>query len=402
MNQDSLSIDVHCPVGLEVISSLLVGVELEKMNGLHGKNREVAEHCQINAVNDYQAIYAWLNEYKESPRTYQAYQREAERLLLWCLLQQNKPLSSLQRDDIDGYKQFLINPQPHTFWCSNSYKQIKRGQPGWKPFKAGLGASSLKTAMNIINSLFQYLVDAEYLRRNPMTLMRKRVRESETLEARSLKRQEKILSPRQWQLLVETLEQMPEINCNEKREKYRAKLIIAMLYYMGLRVSDLVNAKWPDFKTIQDNWWFEVIGKGGKHALLPVAVRLLDEIKRFREFSGLGLYPNPDDDFAVVPSWRSGTGLSARQINYVLKTLALATLQRIKPEHDDVEKFTAFSAHKIRHIMGSDLARANLSTDIRKQLMRHSKIETTLEYSLLSNHELLISINKLNLVNKIA
>ena len=238
-------------------------------------------------------------------------------------------------------------------------------------------------------------MDAEYLRRNPMQLMRKRVRESETLEARSLKRQEKILSPRQWQLLLETLEQMPESDYAQKREKYRTKLIVAMLYYMGLRLSDLVNAKWSDFKTIQDNWWFEVTGKGGKHALLPVATKLLDEIKMFRVFFGLGLYPNPDDSFAVIPSWKSGGGIGARQINHVLKSLALATLQRIKPEHDDVERFTAFSAHKIRHIMGSDLARANLSTDIRKQLMRHSKVETTLEYSHLSSIDLHHAINQM-------
>lgn len=388
--------NIQPPQELQALLPLLRQVDMASLDGRHGKNREVIEHSQIKAVNDYQAIYAWLNEYKESPKTYRSYQRESERLLLWCLLKQKKALSSLQREDVDAYKVFLLNPEPTEFWCSDSAKQVKRGLPGWKPFKSGLSASSLKTAMNIINSLFQYLVDAEYLRRNPLTLMRKRVRQSETLEAKSLKRQEKILSPRQWQLLLETLEQMPESSYNEKREKYRAKLIIAMLYYMGLRVSDLVNAKWSDFKTIQDNWWFEVIGKGGKHALLPVATKLFDEIKQFREFFGLGLYPNPNDDFAVIPSWRSGGGLSARQINHVLKSLALATLQRIKPEHDDVEKLTAFSAHKIRHIMGSDLAKANLSMDIRKHLMRHSKIETTLEYSHLNQKELFSAINRLD------
>jgi integrase len=250
--------------------------------------------------------------------------------------------------------------------------------------------------MNIINSLFQYLVDAEYLRRNPMTLMRKRVRVSETLESKSLKRQEKILSPRQWGLIIETLEQMPESNYTEKREKYRTKMIIAMLYYLGMRVSDLVNATWSSFKTIHDNWWIEVIGKGAKRAVLPVATKLLEEVKNFRVFQGLAAYPKPDEDFAVIPPWRSGQGLSARQINYVLKALAVSTLQRIKPEHDDVEKFISFSAHKIRHVMGSDLARANLSTDIRKQLMRHAKIETTLEYSTLSKGELHHAINQLS------
>jgi site-specific recombinase XerD len=388
----------HLPDEMGKLQSLLRGVDVESLSGAMGSNREVAEHCQIKAVNDYQAIYAWLNEYKESPETYRSYQREAERLLLWCLIQQKKALSSLQREDIDDYKQFLMNPEPTAFWCWQSGCQVKRGTPGWKPFKTGVSATSLKTAINIINSLFRYLVDAEYLRRNPMQLMRKRVRESETMEAKSLKRQEKILSPRQWQLLIETLEAMPESNYNEQREKHRIKLIIAMLYYMGLRISDLVNAKWADFKTIHDNWWFEVVGKGGKHALLPVSTRLLEQIKSYREFFKLPLYPKPHEEMSVLLSWRSGGNIGARQVNAILKGLALVTLERIQPEHDDVEKFTAFSAHKIRHIMGSDLARANLSADIRKQLMRHSKIDTTLEYSHLSSKELQLAVDKLEIV----
>jgi hypothetical protein len=45
--------------------------------------------------------------------------------------------------------------------------------------------------------------------------------------------------------------------------------------------------------------------------------------------------------------------------------------------------------------MGSDLARANLSTDIRKQLMKHSKIEATLEYSHLSQQDTIFSYTDL-------
>ena len=390
------------PDELQALSSLLIGIDVDALNGSTGTNRENPAHCQITVANDVEAIYAWLNEYRESPQTWRTYQKEAERLLLWCFIAAKKPLSSLQREDIDAYKAFLLNPQPTDFWCASSGRQIKRGQPGWKPFKGPLSESSLKSALNIINSLFCYLVDAEYLRRNPMKLMRKRVRESETLEVKSLKRQEKILSPRQWQLLLETLQQMPENDYYEKREKYRTQLIIALLYYLGLRVSDLVTAKWSQFKTVHDKWWFEVKGKGGKEALLPVSTKLLDEIKMYREFFRFSRYPKPDEEISVLLSWRSGGGIGARQVNNVLKTLAKNTLERIEPEHDDVEKLTAFSAHKNRHMMGSDLARANLPSHTRRKLMRHSKLETTLEYSHLSESEMHEAINRLSLYNDVS
>lgn len=388
-----LNRDIY-PTELTAIMPLLEQGDLGKLNGEKGTNREVADHCQINASNDYDALYVWLNEYQDSPRTYQAYRREAERLLLWCVIQQNKALSSLQRDDVDMYKTFLMEPQPRGFWCSDSARQMKRGEPGWKPFKTGLGAASLKTAMNIIYSMFQYLVDAEYLRRNPMTLMRKRVRESETLEVKALKRQTMILSPRQWGLINETVVLWPEDNYSEQRKKQRVTLILAMQYYLMLRVSDLANATWLSFKVSQDKWWFHVIGKGNKEALLPVPDKLLEVIKAYRTFFGMSAYPS-DEEQSVLISWRSGEGIGARQINHILKTLALETLERISPLHDDAEKLTAFSSHKVRHVAGADLVRAKLPADMRRQLMRHSKLETTLEYSHLSDNELHQAINQL-------
>ena len=49
--------------------------------------------------------------------------------------------------------------------------------------------------------------------------------------------------------------------------------------------------------------------------------------------------------------------------------------------------------------MGSDLARANLPSHTRRKLMRHSKLETTLEYSHLSETEMHEAINRLSLYN---
>lgn len=386
------------PQEMSAIVPLLANVDMAQLNGSAGVNREAAVLCQLQAKNDFEAIYAWLNEYRGSPQTYRTYQREAERLLLWCLLQQHKPLSSLQREDIEAYQEFLVNPLPYEFWCSGkSVSNAKRGEPRWKPFRDGLTESSLKTAVNCIYSLFDYLETAQYLRRNPMKLMRNRVRSSETLEVKALNRQAIIFSPRQWGLLIETMQELPETTYEERREKIRTQLIIGMLYFLGLRISDLVNAKWQDFRVVNDKWWFNVIGKGNKKALQPVATQLLDIIKSYRKFFKLKELPVNGEDISVITSWRGADGIKARHINTILKDLANATLERIKPEHDDEEKFSAFSAHKIRHIMGSDLARAQLSTDARRKLMRHSKMETTLEYSHLSDQELHLAIDKLTI-----
>lgn len=55
---------------------------------------------QISANNDLQAILSWLGEFGESPQTQRSYRKEVERFLLWSLIEKQKPLSSLTRNDL--------------------------------------------------------------------------------------------------------------------------------------------------------------------------------------------------------------------------------------------------------------------------------------------------------------
>lgn len=45
---------------------------------------------QISADNDLQAVQSWLAEFKDSPQTHRTYRKEAERLLLWSLIEKQK------------------------------------------------------------------------------------------------------------------------------------------------------------------------------------------------------------------------------------------------------------------------------------------------------------------------
>ena len=136
-----------------------------------GKNIASRNDCQIKAKNDLQAVECWLHEYVRTETTYRSYKKEAQRLLLWCALNIKKPLSDLTRDDFEKYSEFLRNPQPTSLWCGKKTKKKEK----WKPFVKGLSQSARATAMTIINSLMQYLVDAEYLQRNPLKLLRKKI-----------------------------------------------------------------------------------------------------------------------------------------------------------------------------------------------------------------------------------
>jgi hypothetical protein len=65
-------------------------------------------HAQC-ADNDYEAVQAWLALH-ESSATKRAYRKEAERLILWAIVERGRALSSLTTEDATAYRGFLRNP----------------------------------------------------------------------------------------------------------------------------------------------------------------------------------------------------------------------------------------------------------------------------------------------------
>src|SRR5579864_8423936 len=74
----------------------------------------------IDAQNDAEAISTFLREYKDSAETLRSYAKEIERLLLWCIHIAKINVSSLRRDHLLDYQDFLKNPLPKKIWCGPS------------------------------------------------------------------------------------------------------------------------------------------------------------------------------------------------------------------------------------------------------------------------------------------
>ena len=87
----------------------------EKLNGTQGTFRGPPSSCTLSADNDYEAIQAWLALH-ESSATNRAYRKEAERLILWAVVERGRALSSLTTEDATAYRGFLRNPTPRMLW----------------------------------------------------------------------------------------------------------------------------------------------------------------------------------------------------------------------------------------------------------------------------------------------
>ncbi|MGF6872741.1 hypothetical protein [Paraburkholderia sp. MM5477-R1] len=61
------------------------------LDGRDGTNRAHG-HSQIAARDDLNAVRAWLARVADRKTTFENYRKEAERLLLWAIVQLGKPL----------------------------------------------------------------------------------------------------------------------------------------------------------------------------------------------------------------------------------------------------------------------------------------------------------------------
>jgi integrase len=352
-----------------------------QLNGENGTNRERNHHCQIHAKNDYEALQCWLNEYRHKATTFRTYQKEAERFLLWSVFQREKPLSSLDRDDLEAYIQFLDDPKPREVWCAKlGGRGCRRGDKNWRPFTGSLNQATKMTALSIIDSLLNYLVDARYLSFNPFMLMRKRHLRAKALQSAEFKVQERMLSIVEWHTLLDTLDNLSETTNVQKNEKARLTFLVSILYFLGLRINELATHTWNAFRKMDDSWWFYVLGKGDKLGRIPVNDELLRAVINYRAHFKKSPYPSIDETTPLIVSFTTSKAITPRQINKLLKKLAIETAKKFSSQPDKAIKLRKFSAHWLRHLSASMQDRAGIQFKHIRENHRHENDETTRRY----------------------
>lgn len=357
------------------------------LDGSQGENRADPGRLQISASTDADAIRCFLAEYDRSPGTFRIYQRECERLLLWALVECARPLSSLNRQDFEGYLNFLADPQPAALWCG---PKADRKSERWRPFVGPLSESAVLTAMAAINSLMRYLVDAGYLLGNPLGLIRQRRRKmaaqaegplravASTDEVQKI---ERFLDEQMWQAVTAAIEAMPR-DAEKGRDEYeRARFIAATLYMLAPRAGELETHRMNSFREERGLWWWHVVGKGGKKAKVPVAEDMLQALIRYRKHLGLTAVPRRDDTTPLLASLRDGSPITARRLNQILKKIFYAAAERLPPEAEHKkEKLRAASAHWGRHTGITAKIDSGISQRYVQKDARHTDARTTQRY----------------------
>ena len=326
----------------------------QELDGSEGRFRAPPHQCLLEAKNDYEAIAAWLAT-KHDPNgtgktaTHRSYRKEAERLLLWAILEQGKPLSSLTVEDAHTFKWFLAAPPVR--WSGPRHQQ--RWSPLWRPLEGPLSSAALRQSMVILRSLYTFLVSQNYVIGNPFAGVSLPREAGRSLGSR------RALTFGQWDALEERLDEISVDPVGRRRAR-----AIRWLYATGLRLSEMANAQCGDLQRVDyrlpdgsedSGWLLDVVGKGDKLRQVPVPDRLVEELQDELESNGLvgDVRDESNRDVSILMRVEDGaaTPLSASGLAKGTKAVLERCAATMGPE--DAKQLRKASTHWFRHTHGT-------------------------------------------------
>lgn len=336
----------------------------------------VPSEAYISAHSDIEAVGQWLIEYRDSPRTFRHYRKEAERLLLW-LNDQNLTLASLKREHLDAFERFLADPQPRERWIGSV---SRRADPSWRPFRGPLAPASRRQSLVILQGLFGWLTEAGWVAHNPFKLMRNRRPKLDNHTSDIERYLERPLWDWFWQWLQRPLE---SCRPSAKYAAARCRFAIGFGYLLAPRLSEMAQAKMSDFSEREGRWWWHVVGKGGKQARVPVPPAMLTLLTQWRNTLSLAPLPEHNEDTPVLRALNAHDSITDNQLYRLLKTVFRQAADALEEEGGDaryVTRLRVATPHWLRHTALTHQAQAGVEMRYLAQTARHSRLDTTSRY----------------------
>jgi integrase len=337
----------------------------DERSGAAGTNRGRFDRCKLGAAHDLDAIQSWLALRPASSHTWRAYRKEAERFLLWAVLERRKALSSLDAADCTAYCEFLKAPGPPWLGARNT----QRCSEAWRPFEGPLGAQSRATAQAIVRALCAWLQRQRYLDVNPWDDVGVR---SDVVPAVSLR----ALSAEQWALVQRWLRAQPP-----SPAAARLNFLMSFAYLSGLRLSELAAARLSWFGTGSGlrpgpgstaSWWIAVpalgsSASGGRRVLLPQAA--MDALTAYLRARGLNaeVQNNPADLPLLCPlaQARQASPLGSARIYAILAdAFRRCSMVVYRADKTSADRLRQASARWLRHTHAAHAAARGVCSSV--------------------------------------
>ncbi len=348
----------------------------QELDGSRGTFRAPAATCTLAAVDDRQAVEAWLALH-ESPATRRAYRKEAERLMLWAIVERGRALSSLATEDALAYRAFLRRPLPAR---AGSARRGRAVAPDWRPFAGGLSARSAAYALSVLGALFRWLVEQRYLLANPFAGIKVRGgARAGPLDA------SRVFAEGEWTLLRTLADGLEWSYGWEAPAAQRLRFLLDFGYATGLRASELVGARLGDIEVdARGDAWLHLLGKGakaGKVALPPLARTALDRYLVQRGLPTTAARQDPQAPLVGRLGGEGEGGIGGARLWHVLRRFFAQAAGLVEAQSPALaDKLRRASPHWMRHTHATHaLAQGATLTTVRDNL-RHASLSTTSVY----------------------
>ena len=344
-----------------------------EVDGTKGLNRAPRASRVLRANDDYEAVQAWLSLH-ESPATLRAYRKEAERLILWAIVERGVALSSLATEDAVAYRAFLRQPSPRQRWVGPA---SPRSSSDWRPFAGGLCTRSRADALTVLSAMFRWLIEQRYVLANPVAGIKVRGARQATLDTT------RAFSDGEWMLVRTVAEGLEWSYGWQPGAAQRLRLLVDFCYATGLRAGDLVYASAGMIEVdAHGDHWLHGVGKGSKarKVVLPGLAR--GALDRYLAQRGLPVTPakwNPATP--LIGSLNGEAGITSKRLLAILKRF-FATAADVLGDRNPalVAKLLRDTPHWMRHTHATHaLQRGAELTTVRDNL-RHASLSTTPMY----------------------
>jgi len=346
----------------------------ENVDGSRGTFRAPRASCALDASNDYQGVNAWLSLH-ESAATQRAYRKEAERLILWAIVERGRALSSLTTEDAIAYRAFLRHPSPRARWVGPPQP---RSSPGWRPFAGDLSARSAAYALSVLNALYRWLIEQRYVLANPFAGVKVRGGRPAQLDTSHA------FTEHEWKLVRVVADGLEWSYGWSEPAAQRLRFMLDFAYATGLRISELAGAQLGAIDSDpHGDTWIRVVGKAhkaGKVVLPPLASAALD-----RHLVQRGLPVTPSKWRPSTPLVGSlgedGSGISSWRLWRVMKRF-FSTAADVVEEGTPAlaEKLRQATPHWTRHTHATHLLQGGAELTTVRDNLRHASLATTSMY----------------------
>jgi integrase len=347
----------------------LSGLQAGALTGQQGANRARAGAAGIDADDDRAAIRAWIAARAGSALTARQYEREAERFLLWCVLERGRALADATAEDCRGYMDFIAEVPER--WISR--RKVERFAAGWAPFKGPLSLASQGVAIAALHSLFSWLVQARYLAANPWVLVNRKLGDDAAHGGEDAT--SRAFTPGAWKALHAQLQAAAP-----SASVARLRWLLVFVECTGLRAAELLGARRSHLQRSGQGWVLRVHGKGRKNRTVPVPAVGMEATRTYFAARGLDLETAPPEAplLGSLADAMAPVGYSTLHETFTRFVRRAVKASDLPPE--EKQRAAQASTHWLRHTHATRAAERNVPPDVLQENLGQSDPRTTARY----------------------